>query len=195
VRDAEGDAEDSDTPVSAPPLRRYNLFATLLTLVPSAKSGAEAEWLIQGLASCPRSLSQHAAMCFENAANVGEGAPPTGKADAAARRLREYAAEWSGFECADGEQFIDLRSRLRRHAFDRQRNEEEARRLFAAEPEDTLWYFPSFPIVRLQPFPRKILPAKGKIMGAINDDEFEAESCTKRYNGKVQYTHGVLTIM
>jgi hypothetical protein len=32
-------------------------------------------------------------------------------------------------------------------------------------------------------------------MGAIDDDEFEAESCTKRYNWKVQYTHGVLTVM
>jgi hypothetical protein len=42
-------------------------------------------------------------MFFENATKVGEGAPPTGKADAAARRLREYAADWSGFECADGE--------------------------------------------------------------------------------------------
>jgi hypothetical protein len=123
VRDAEGGADDSDTPASAPLLRRCNLFATLLTLVPSAKSGAEAERLIQGLATCARSLSQHAAMCFENAAKVGEGAPPTGKADAAARRLREYAAEWSGFECAHGERLTDLRSRLRRHAFDRQRNE------------------------------------------------------------------------
>jgi hypothetical protein len=109
--------------------------------------------------------------------------------------LREYAADWSGFECADGERFTDLRARLRRHAFDRQRNEDEARRLFVAEPEDTLSYFPAFPIVRPQPFPRKIRLAKSKIMGAIDGDEFEAESCTKRYIRKARYTHGVLMSM
>jgi hypothetical protein len=82
-----------------------------------------------------------------------------------------------------------------RHAFDRQRNEEEAYRGFAAEPKDIISYFPAFPIVRPQPFPPKIHLAKSKITAAIDDEEFEAESCTKRYNGKVQYTHGVLTIM